>query len=271
MWLGRSRGAASILVDSPRRRPSGGAVVRLASLRRSGATCPPYWRRCERDRMMAVPRTDNDPFAGLRLDASCFHPRHKGTKTATMNQRTLGVAVLLGVLLGGALSGFAAEPTARETKDLLVLYTFERPRDDVIRDRSGVGEPLDLRIESPQAVVWRNGRLVITSCREIASRQPARKITAAVKQSRAVTIEAWVKPQDVRQAGPARIVSLSADTGQRNFTLGQNARSIRCATAHQCDRRQRQSRRQRPPRIRCERNSPMSCSLAIPPDRRGSL
>jgi hypothetical protein len=36
-----------------------------------------------------------------------------------------------------------------------------------------------------------------------------------------ITIEAWVMPADDIQDGPARIVSLSADTGNRNFTLGQ--------------------------------------------------
>ena len=63
----------------------------------------------------------------------------------------------------------------------------------------------------------------MTSAARIASVEPARKIVSAIKQSNALSIEAWVKPQDVRQAGPARIVSLSADTGQRNCTLGQDA------------------------------------------------
>lgn len=142
-----------------------------------------------------------------------------------MNPQMIGFRLLFGVvgaIVGGFVSADAVEPTARDTKGLLVLYTFEGPGDDVIRDRSGVGEPLDLRIESPRAVSWRDGRVVITSSARIASQQPARKIVSAIKQSQAVTIEAWLKPQDLRQSGPARIVSLSGDTGRRNFTLGQN-------------------------------------------------
>ena len=110
-----------------------------------------------------------------------------------------------------------------ETKGLQVLYTFERPKDGIIRDRSGVGEPLDLRIDKPQGVNWRGGGLTVSSGVRITSPQPARKLIAAVKQSGELTIEAWVKPKDLRQDGPARIVSLSADPGQRNVTLGQEA------------------------------------------------
>jgi len=37
----------------------------------------------------------------------------------------------------------------------------------------------------------------------------------------AITIEVWIKPANTTQAGPARIVTVSKDPGQRNFTLGQ--------------------------------------------------
>ncbi len=36
-----------------------------------------------------------------------------------------------------------------------------------------------------------------------------------------ITVEAWVKPENTIQNGPARIVSLSSDLYNRNFTLGQ--------------------------------------------------
>lgn len=116
-----------------------------------------------------------------------------------------------------------AESAERLGRDLLVLYTFERPTDDIIRDRSKNGEPLNLRIDNPQAVAFRGGRLIVTSSARISSVDPARKIVAAVKKSNALSIEAWLTPQDAKQTGPARIVTLSADPGQRNFTLGQEA------------------------------------------------
>ncbi|MHC4542088.1 MAG: CocE/NonD family hydrolase, partial [Planctomycetota bacterium] len=125
----------------------------------------------------------------------------------------------------------AAAPTATEAsstasprirRGLQALYTFDAGRGNVIQDRSGVGQPLDLRIEDPSGVQWQAGVLDIRSSTRIASLGPATKIVDAVKRSNAVTIEAWVKPANDRQDGPARIVSLSVDTNVRNFTLGQD-------------------------------------------------
>src|SRR5262245_18067319 len=78
----------------------------------------------------------------------------------------------------------------RVAQDLLVLYTFERPADDVIRDRSGVGEPLNLKLVNRQGLTFRGGRLSVTSSARLSSAEPARKIVSAVKQSNALSIEA---------------------------------------------------------------------------------
>jgi len=57
----------------------------------------------------------------------------------------------------------------------------------------------------------------------IASESDASKVNDAISETQQITIEAWVRPANLTQAGPARIVSVSKDTGQRNFTLGQKA------------------------------------------------
>ncbi|MCH5374256.1 MAG: DUF1595 domain-containing protein, partial [Planctomycetes bacterium] len=119
-------------------------------------------------------------------------------------------------------------PTAadaqRVTDGLQAFYTFEAGKGDTIRDRSGVGSALDLKIEKGSAVEWRNGGLIVRSSAQIRSPGPARKIIDSVKRSNALTIEAWIKPERDKQDGPARIVSLSANPNERNFTLGQDGR-----------------------------------------------
>ena len=55
----------------------------------------------------------------------------------------------------------------------------------------------------------------------IASEGVGTKIIEAATASNELTIEAWVNPENTSQNGPARIVSLSANTSYRNFTLGQ--------------------------------------------------
>jgi hypothetical protein len=58
------------------------------------------------------------------------------------------------------ICGIAAGPLAfaddgpRVNDGLLALYTFERADNGVIPDRSGVGEPLNLRIDKPQGVLF---------------------------------------------------------------------------------------------------------------------
>jgi hypothetical protein len=47
-------------------------------------------------------------------------------------------------------------------------------------------------------------------------------VIQSVRRSGAISIEAWIKPAKIDQAGPARIVTLSANSNARNFTLGQD-------------------------------------------------
>ena len=116
-------------------------------------------------------------------------------------------------------AGVSGEPPAP-----LALYTFREGSGPTVKDVSGKGAPLDLVIDSPVAVRWLpGGGLAVTAKVIVASPGPAAKLTAAVKQSGAFTLETWVKPADATQTGPARIVTLSKDPSNRNVTLGQGA------------------------------------------------
>ncbi|MBL8814681.1 MAG: DUF1549 domain-containing protein [Planctomyces sp.] len=115
-----------------------------------------------------------------------------------------------------------APEKSRVQSGLQALYRFQDVTDGIIRDESGSGEPLNLRIDKPQATAVRSGRFHIQSAVVIASDGPATKVINAVKASKEFTLEAWLKPLDSRQAGPARIISLSSDPSNRNLTLGQD-------------------------------------------------
>ncbi|UCG56698.1 MAG: DUF4038 domain-containing protein [Phycisphaerales bacterium] len=109
-------------------------------------------------------------------------------------------------------------------RNALVFYDFRQGDGQIVKDRSGRPEPLDLEIQNPSAVKWLNdGGLQVLSPVLIASQGPATKINDAVRKSEAITIEAWIKPANTTQSGPARIVTVSRDPGSRNFTLGQKA------------------------------------------------
>jgi hypothetical protein len=103
----------------------------------------------------------------------------------------------------------------------IVLYTFEEGSGTTVNDVSGIGSPLNLTVLNGAATSWVPGALSIDSSTIVQSSVAATKVIDAVTTSNAITIESWVKPANVTQDGPARMVTLSVDTGTRNFTMGQ--------------------------------------------------
>ena len=126
---------------------------------------------------------------------------------------------LISILAGG---GSSQAPAQRATRDLQALYDFSSASGPVIKDRSGTRQPIDLRLGDAKGVGRSKGTLKIRRGTLVQSHKPARRLVEAVKRSGEITVEAWIKPADTRQSGPARIVSLSHNSTNRNITLGQD-------------------------------------------------
>lgn len=110
----------------------------------------------------------------------------------------------------------------RVTAGLISLYEFNEGTGTTVTDTSGVGTAIDLSIANPGAVTWTSGALRVDSVTTIASTGPAAKVNSALTASNEVTLEAWIKPANVTQSGPARVVTVSTSTLSRNMTLGQD-------------------------------------------------
>ena len=139
--------------------------------------------------------------------------------------RYAAFAVALTTLLSVAQSAPAqSEPgyTGRVPTDLQVLYDFQSDTGDIVKDRSGAGTPIDLRIADPKAVVRTKGALEVRGKTSIGSEKPPPRLIDAIKKSGVLTVEAWLKPASTKQDGPARVVTISSDPSNRNFTLGQD-------------------------------------------------
>lgn len=106
---------------------------------------------------------------------------------------------------------------------LVALYEFDEGSGDVIRDRSEADAPLDLKIKDPAAVAWEPSGLAVHASTLLVHEHPPTRLIDAVTASQAITVEAWITPANTNQRGPARIVTLSSGSSQRNFTLGQDA------------------------------------------------
>jgi hypothetical protein len=165
---------------------------------------------------------------------SCFRGQFmrpsRGLTTTGVIVRHCFVACGLALL---ATAGQVAAQPEDEIKDqpsqnfrvrngLQVLYDFASPSGPLVQDRSGVGQPINLRISDPNSVRRSEGALEVRGKTMIRSDKPAKKLIDAVRRSGSISIEAWIRPANTSQDGPARIVTLSKDSNERNFTLGQD-------------------------------------------------
>lgn len=102
-----------------------------------------------------------------------------------------------------------------------ILFNFDENDGKIIYDRSRNQQQIDLKIDEMSAVRWTKDGLTVIEPTIIKSSLPATKIIDSCRSSNSLSLALWITPAAVEQSGPARIVSLSKDTTQRNFTVGQ--------------------------------------------------
>ena len=103
----------------------------------------------------------------------------------------------------------------------IVRYEFNDFSGNYIADVSGVSPALSMVIEDYGKTQWLNPGLRILEPVLIKTFTPRVKLKADKFFADGIAIEAWVRPANNTQGGPARLVTFSKDSGIRNFTLGQ--------------------------------------------------
>ena len=129
--------------------------------------------------------------------------------------------ILAGLLVAACIFPGATR-AQRVTNGLQVFYDFDSSSGNVVRDRSAAGQPIDLHITDPGSVRRSKGALEIRGKTLVRTRKPATRLAESIRRSGAITVEAWIKPANASQNGPARIISLSRNSSNRNVTLGQD-------------------------------------------------
>ncbi|MCH7592404.1 MAG: LamG domain-containing protein [Planctomycetes bacterium] len=164
---------------------------------------------------------------------SLLQPGETWVYTCTVNNVTADFTNTADVLAdepgGGTVSDSdSADVTVvvvgdRVQSDLKLLYTFEEGSGTTVTDVSNVLPALDLTIQDPGAVTWLpGGGLSVDAPTVLLSAGAADKVIAASKATNEITLEAWIRPSNVVQDGPARIATNSLDpTTRSNFLLGQ--------------------------------------------------
>jgi len=111
-------------------------------------------------------------------------------------------------------------PAWRVRDGLVSLYQFKAKQGDRSYDTGALGPPVDLTMSDLGSVIWGTGYISLSTPSII--KGSGTKLTQLCMSSDAISIEAWIKPASLDQSGPARILSLSADPFNRNFTLAQD-------------------------------------------------
>ncbi len=125
---------------------------------------------------------------------------------------------------GAARMASAAElPSTRTDAGAIALWKFETGGGTTVYDTSGVAPAMHLTLSGN--VSWvSGGGLDFQGGKASASADDSKKLyneIASGSGSQAYSVEAWVTPANTNQEGPARILTYSRGTGERNFMLGQ--------------------------------------------------
>ncbi len=159
-------------------------------------------------------------------------PNHHNYQSTPSEWVSLAAKGLLSLLLAlSQVEGNAAQPVAiveessaveRVAAGQQLLYDFRTLESGVIRDLSGGEYSLNLTVREPWSLKSDPAGLIVSGKSSITTEAAAGGLTAVLQQSGAFSIEVWARPQSLTQSGPARLVTLSRDSSQRNFTLGQD-------------------------------------------------
>jgi len=121
----------------------------------------------------------------------------------------------------GGTGGAGGSGGTRVDAGLILLYAFDEGSGSTVFDQSGVLPEHDLAIADPGNVTWSANYVTVDAATALSTAGAATKVATRVKASGELTVEAWINPANVTQAGPSRIVSMSTDTQRRNFLLAQ--------------------------------------------------
>ena len=112
----------------------------------------------------------------------------------------------------------------RVSFNLQALYDFRETSGTIVHDVSAVGSPLDLTILTPSQTEWTGYTLktIDAGVPFINTVSAATKLYSAFTSSNELTLEAWIKPKDIEDTTFGKIITISQDADNVNFSLVQN-------------------------------------------------
>ncbi len=117
--------------------------------------------------------------------------------------------------------GILASGGGRVDTGAIAMWDFREGEGILAADWSGVEPRMNLTLFGDVTWVGGNGIQIKRGGKAQASTATSKKLSDQIKLTGEYSIEAWVAPANVVQEGPARIITYSSGSGERNFTVGQ--------------------------------------------------
>ncbi|MFZ5517360.1 MAG: LamG-like jellyroll fold domain-containing protein [Candidatus Zhuqueibacterota bacterium] len=119
---------------------------------------------------------------------------------------------------------YQTDPTLNTPADhaagLLAEYIFNSAP---VINRGFLGQDLELLPWRDSCIHDNSNPAILADDRDVfRTAKPASRLTRFLKDANRLSVVIWLKPTTLQQTGPARIISLSEDCDNRNFTLGQS-------------------------------------------------
>ncbi len=147
---------------------------------------------------------------------------------ATTKRSGNGVVTPLSDYFQGLLDEYRIYDQPLDATQATNLYSDQAPGASsssgyLVKDTSGFGTALDLTVDNTANVTWApSGGITFNAATKAASDTDASKISDALEATDELTFEIIFTPDNLTQNGPARLVSFSENTSNRNFTFGQD-------------------------------------------------
>ena len=129
-------------------------------------------------------------------------------------------------IINSLLANETDQNDASSKQGLVAAYDFTSNSGNLVMDRSGAKPLVNLLIKEPRNVLRADGSVKFIRGTVARSMAAPSKIINALKGSNRISAEIWFKPSNLKQDGPARLITISGGTSERNFTIGQEGRSL---------------------------------------------
>ena len=111
--------------------------------------------------------------------------------------------------------------------EMLVGYDFTRGNSGVVSPVGSLAsDNLSIQVPDGAGFLFNADGIVLKEPSVLATRGAASELTEAILSAGAFSVEAWIRPLNDKQEGPARIVTLSESVWSSNFMLGQEASDL---------------------------------------------